>query len=640
MAATHDALLTELVRAGFSSSNARQLIDEAADAAIAKRRADQAIARVAAEPYLEWLRRVSPELNWEQPVHRLLGEKVDAILRGDLKRLMISMPPRIGKSEALTMRLPVRFLQQRPDGRVIVAAYNRELAKSFVARSLRLFRRLAPDMLEKETEDEWTTKPGGSVLAVGVGSGVTGRGGDCLVGETRVLTPVGAIPIADIVAANKKPPVYAYDVESGKIVERQIVAVKQTTSDYLFRIYFARAHSIVCTGDHRFFTPNSSESYVAAKDLLPGSDIYFARNGATVETDTVVQIAPLIGRAREVYDIQVDGCHNFFANGVLVHNCIIIDDPTKNYAESVSPTMQEALWQWWINDIRTRRNDMERTPVVIIATRWSEDDLIGKILGSPDGENWDVVSFPAIAGSGDILGRSPGESIWPERMPVEELEHLRLDMGLQFESLYQQDPAPLEGALFRSDWFTRQAALREGATVIAVRFWDLAESSVKSKNLDPDYTAGTLEYMSHGAVSFSYTTYDIADVARIRAEPDERDAFIEQVAIADKELRGCDLQVFEQTSKAETIRLRDRLAPHGIQVDSVISTKDKVTRSTNLRSDMGSGRVGFSDCWAPWMTAFRAECLHFPGGKHDDQVDSASGAHNYLVARSLLVEKR
>ena len=98
MAATHDALLGELVRAGFSSSNARQLIDEAADAALAKRRADQAIERVAAEPYLEWLRRVSPELNWEQPVHRLLGEKVDSILLGDLKRLMISMPPRIGKS--------------------------------------------------------------------------------------------------------------------------------------------------------------------------------------------------------------------------------------------------------------------------------------------------------------------------------------------------------------------------------------------------------------------------------------------------------------------------------------------------------------------------------------------------------------
>lgn len=484
-------LIESLIDQGWSPASAEALVTESIAAAEAERRARQAIERVAAVPYQEWLQTVSPEMIWDQPFHGVIASQIDRVLAGNLTKLMLSLPPRAGKSESVTIRLPVRFLEQFPEKRVIVAAYNRDLAKTFTGQSLALYRRRHPEMVEREAEDEWSNKAGGSVRAVGVGSGVTGHGGDL----------------------------------------------------------------------------------------------------------------------------------------------IIIDDPVKGYEEATSPAYQDRLWQWWINDMRTRRNDMERTPVIIIQTRWTELDLTGRILDGSDGKNWLVLNFPAIAEDEDILGRKRGESIWQDRMPIAELEALREDMGLRFEALYQGQPTPVEGALFKSEWFRYGDV--PGVLVAKVRFWDLAESAVNKKNQDPDWTAGAaMSLYLDGEVY----RYHIDHVAAIRAEPGDRDQFVLRTAIADKELYDVHIQAFEETSKSVTHGMRLMLTPQGIQVDGIRSARDKVTRTVNLRADMQMGRVAFGI--GSWVRDTQREMLRFPGGSHDDQVDAVAGAHSWLTMHSLIFKRR
>jgi predicted phage terminase large subunit-like protein len=73
-----------------------------------------------------------------------------------------------------------------------------------------------------------------------------------------------------------------------------------------------------------------------------------------VEADTVSMVRELRGERDTVYDLQVEGNHNFFAGQILVHNCLIIDDPVKDRAAAESKTIRDTTWDWWENVALTR----------------------------------------------------------------------------------------------------------------------------------------------------------------------------------------------------------------------------------------------------------------------------------------------
>jgi predicted phage terminase large subunit-like protein len=73
-----------------------------------------------------------------------------------------------------------------------------------------------------------------------------------------------------------------------------------------------------------------------------------------IQEDEVALVRPVRGGSVGVYDLQVEGCHNFFANNLLVHNCIIIDDPVKGRAQAESETYRDLAYDWYTNDIYTR----------------------------------------------------------------------------------------------------------------------------------------------------------------------------------------------------------------------------------------------------------------------------------------------
>jgi hypothetical protein len=132
---------------------------------------------------------------------------------------------------------------------------------------------------------------------------------------------------------------------------------------------------------------------------------------------------------------------------------VIIDDPVRSREDAASETIRDKNWEWYKSDLYTRLKPGGR--IVLIQTRWHEDDLAGRILAEMEagGDQWDVISLPALAEEDDPLGRAFGEPLWPEWESLEELERKRRAVGpREWSALYQQRPAPEEGDYFNAAW--------------------------------------------------------------------------------------------------------------------------------------------------------------------------------------------
>lgn len=129
----------------------------------------------------------------------------------------------------------------------------------------------------------------------------------------------------------------------------------------------------------------------------------------------------------------------------------VIDDPVRSREDADSERVRETTWQWWVNDLSTRLKPGAR--VVLIMTRWHEDDLAGRILAL-EGKRWRVLRLPMEAGEGDPLGRAPGERLWPEWFTDDMVRDAKRD-ARAWASLYQQQPRPKEGADFKLSWVQR-----------------------------------------------------------------------------------------------------------------------------------------------------------------------------------------
>jgi hypothetical protein len=124
---------------------------------------------------------------------------------------------------------------------------------------------------------------------------------------------------------------------------------------------------------------------------------------------------------------------------------LLLDDPLKDNEEAHSETIRKALHEWFASVGYTRL--IRGGAIVLIQTRWHEDDLAGRLLREQRGENWKVLSLPAIAEQDESF-RKEGEVLWPERFPLAELERIRTAIGGRaWTALYQQRPAAAEGHL-------------------------------------------------------------------------------------------------------------------------------------------------------------------------------------------------
>lgn len=299
---------------------------------------------------------------------------------------------------------------------------------------------------------------------------------------------------------------------------------------------------------------------------------------------------------------------------------LIIDDPIKNSEEAQSETQRNKLWDWFRSTAYTR---IEPGGVcIIVQTRWNESDLAGKVIAELSSvEPWEVISFPAISEDNDVLGRKPGEALWPERRPIEELLKIKATVGpYWWSALYQQRPTPAEGGLFKLEFFD---TFYESYPKIrkSCRFWDLAAT----KGVSSDYTVGLLLGLSED------DNFYVMDVVRGKWEPYERDRIIRQVA----ELDGYETKIrMEKEPGASGESLIDAMGRKltGFNFRGIRAKDSKMARVNSIdgvASIAGVGRLRI--CKAHWTRDFLDELVMFPNGSHDDQVDALSGAYKALT---------
>lgn len=314
---------------------------------------------------------------------------------------------------------------------------------------------------------------------------------------------------------------------------------------------------------------------------------------------------------------------------------IIVDDPIKSRAEAESENNRDRIWEWYTDDLLTRLEP--KGSVVLIQTRWHEDDLAGRLIkescafqvpssrlksrgGDAASDGWEVVCLPALAEAGDPLGRKPGLPLCSDRFDRDALLRKKAEMGsYSFAALYQQRPVPAEGGLFKREWFA-QVADKAPEGLRWCRGYDLAVSTKTSA----DYTASF-----RCALDGRGNLY-IADGFRKRVEyPDQRRYIVGRMTEEKQTEHGIELALHGQAFLQE-IRRETRLC--GRPVRGIRVTVDKYTRALAWANRAEEGKVVLVR--GAWNDEFLEEVCRFPNGAHDDQVDAVS------LAVQMLEEKK
>jgi len=302
----------------------------------------------------------------------------------------------------------------------------------------------------------------------------------------------------------------------------------------------------------------------------------------------------------------------------------LIDDPFKDREEADSERRRELVWDWYRSTLYTRL--MPGGAIVVVMTRWHEDDLAGRLLAAQDagGDKWDVLSLPAL--------HPERGALWPEWYDEQAL--LRIKKALEdkghnreWSALYQQQPQPDEGTFFQRGWFKTWQRLPN------CRFYITSDFAVTDGG--GDYTVLTVWGISSDG--------DIYRAAQWKGQTSS-DVWIER--LLDLIARWKPLCCFGESGviqKAVGPLLARRSRERGVycRFEWLPSVSDKPTRARSFQAFAASGRVYFEH------GADLSEFLVFPAGKHDDEVDTASligraidQAHPAIVREQPKTQKR
>lgn len=300
-------------------------------------------------------------------------------------------------------------------------------------------------------------------------------------------------------------------------------------------------------------------------------------------------------------------------------NVLLLDDYIKEIKEAMSKAHKDFLWDWFKSTFYTRLEP--GGTIIVIATRWAPDDIHGRILRDPIiGKGWKYIEIPAIAFEGDVIGRNAGEALFPERYNIDRLMEIKETLGTYFfNALYQQRPIDDESGLTNPAWLQIVDLLPEMSNAPQARIWDLAATDGGG-----DYTVGT------HMIAQAPTAY-ITNVVRRRLSPKAVELLVRQTALADGPT--CTIYIEQEpgaSGKALVEHYANNVLPE-FTVVAVPSSDGKLARAQPLLAAAEAGRVKLLK--GQWNEEFIAEFASFPGGDHDDQIDTAAAGYNKLIGK-------
>ncbi len=302
-------------------------------------------------------------------------------------------------------------------------------------------------------------------------------------------------------------------------------------------------------------------------------------------------------------------------------NLLIIDDPLKNSEEASSETIRRSLHEWYTSVAYTRL--MPGGRIVLIQTRWHEDDLAGRLLREQSGERWELLSMPAIAESDDAF-RKEGEALWSERFPRPLLEQIRAAIGDRpWASQYQQRPSAATGAVFKRHWWQFYRPPLNGPFTRIVQSWDTAFK----KGTENDYSVCTTWCVTENG-------YYLLHLWRGRVEFRE---LKRTLALLAEHWKPSAILVEDRASGQSLIQ--ELKSSTALPIIPVKVDSDKQARAQAVTPLMEAGKIFVPEPEsAPWVSDFVEEMACFPNGVYDDVVDSTTQALNYLRQESFTAD--
>jgi len=447
------------------------------------------------------------QLNWH---HELVFKKLDQFISGEIKRLIISMPPQNGKSEAVSRRLPAYLFGKNPDCKIISCSYSADLAQRM-----------------------------------------------------------------------------------NRDVQR-----------------------IIDSPEYNLIFPEIGLNESNVRSTAQGS---FLRNSDIFE---------IVGNEGVYRSCGIGG-------GItgMSMDYGIVDDYLKNREEAESPTIRNKIYEWYTDVFSTR--EQGNSSILITATRWHEDDLIGRLLKSaeadPEADQWEVITLPAL--SEEVrpdydLRTGPDQPLWPGKYTLKWLKKRKANVPpYTWLSLYQQRPSAISGNLVKKEQFkyctliNNVLDLGDGKTHLLsrCRIFQTCDPAASEKTSADFFALGTWAQTPQNDLA-------LIDLIHTRLEQPKQVELFEQQYKKWKPLtqwvgsRGLGIGLF-QTLKTKRF-----------PVDEIKEDVDKVSRFIPAATRIATGTVYFLDS-LPGLHDYEAELLGFPNAAHDDRVDITSMAVQVIIEK-------
>lgn len=424
------------------------------------------------------------EVNWH---HERLCDALDQLVDGDIKRLMVFMPPRNGKSELGSRRFPAYLLGKDPNAQIIASSYSADLAS-----------RMNRDVQRIIDSEEY-----------------------------RELFP---------------------DVGLN----------------------------------------GSSSRTIGKGSYLRNSDIF-----------------EIVGHKGIYKSAGIGG--GITGMGMTYG---IIDDPFKNRKEAESKTVRDSVWDWYTSTFYTRLEKDAR--VLIILTRWHEDDLAGRLLKQaqedPEAEQWEVINYPAIAEEpmDESDPREVGEALWPNKYNLDALTKIKKAVGsYEWSALYQQRPSPSEGNILNRGWWKYYKVMPQRFDEV-IQSWDCAFKD----NDDSDFVVGQV-WGKIGADKY------LLDQVKDRMD---LPATIQAVRSLSAKWQRATAKLIEDKANGPAVI---QMLKHEISGMIPVNPQGgKIARAYAASPEVEAGNVYLPDpSIAPWVHDFVEETAAFPNSANDDATD-------------------
>lgn len=299
-------------------------------------------------------------------------------------------------------------------------------------------------------------------------------------------------------------------------------------------------------------------------------------------------------------------------------NLGLIDDPVGKKEDADSELFRKKLWDWYVWEFR-KRIDPEGV-IVIIQTRWHEDDLAGRLIReeglASDGGEWTLINIPLIAVENDPLGRRPGEVLWPERFTTQHVLDAKKD-ARAFNCLEQGNPEPEEGNFFKKAWLDA-GEYEQRELPKDLRYYAVSDHALSTKTTD------CRSCLVPFGVDDKGTVWILPDIRWERF--DDTGALVNAMIDIMKQREPITWWAEnEHISKSIGPFLQERMLARKVfcNVEGITPSRDPMTRAQAINGRMSMLTVKFPKN-APWWGAARKEILAFPQGKFSDFVSALS----------------